>query len=167
MRGSNSEGFSLVEVLVALVIFMLGILGVMGMQYMAVRGNSTSRELRIGTNLAQHVLEQARGMDYADLASGVVPLAATDTTATGGVAFTQAVWVVPDCRDLILSGAAGGDDLTCDDDDQNGVLDGNLVASCVAGADLDDAAAIRSRVCWLDRDGVNHSVTLDTLRWGR
>ena len=168
-KSSGKRGFTLVEVLVALVIFMLGIMGVMGMQYLAVRGNAVSRELRVATNLAQSLLEQGQGMDYADitgLGSGIVPLNNTDLAVTGGVNFTNAVWVVQDCRNLQLASASSGiDDRTCDDDDGDGALDGDLVASCVAGAGLTDGLAVRSRLCWVDKDGASHSVTLNSMRW--
>ncbi len=171
MKFNRTRGFTLVEVLAALVIFMLGIMGVMGMQYMAVRGNAASRELRVATNLAQSLLEQGRGMGYSDLTtlgSGIVPIPTTDLTATGGVNFTNAVWIVQNCRDLQLTSASsGGDDLTCDDDNRDGALDGDLVPACVSGATLTGGLAIRSRLCWLDRDGANHSVTLNSMRWYR
>ena len=58
MRRDNSEkGFSLVEVMIALVILLVGMLGIMGMQYYAVSGNATSRELRQATNLGQDMIE--------------------------------------------------------------------------------------------------------------
>ena len=33
------------------------------------------------------------------------------------------------------------------------------------GAVASPASAIRARTCWTDRDGTDHSVTLDSVRW--
>jgi len=54
----DDQGFSLVELLVAMTVFTIGLLGVAGMQLAAIRGNSSSNSLTVADNLAAGVLEE-------------------------------------------------------------------------------------------------------------
>ncbi len=122
------------------------------MQYFSVRGNAASRELRIGTNLGQEVLEDMKSTPYANLADNT-DAPGPGVAISGNVAFTRAWWVVPDCVGL----AANGD--TCI---------GAAAPACNNDPDATmnvPVSIIRTRTCWTDRNGVSHSVTLDTLRW--
>ncbi len=151
MRKEN--GFTLIEVMIALVILLIGMLGVIGMQYYAVTGNTASRELRIATNLGQELIEQVKSTRYANLVSNADnPL--VGTAISGGVAFTRRWWVVPNCMAIALV----NDNNTCQ----------ALAANCAGipdGAVVMPVSAIRSRACWTDKNGAVHSVSLDTLRW--
>jgi len=155
----SSFGFSLIEVMIALVVLLVGMLGVIGMQYYAVTGNASSRELRIATNLGQEFVERIKSTPYTNLVSGVDPAVPVIGSAiSGGVTFTRASWVVPDCVSVTLP----GDDNSCA---------ANLVANCDPvndpdGASVVSVSAVRVRACWNDlKTGAQHSVTLDTLRW--
>ena len=154
----HKEGFSLVEVMIAMVILLVGMLGVIGMQYYAVTGNSFSREMRVATNLAHQFTEQMKATSYVNIVPDADVI--TDPIRTGGVSFTRRLWVFPDCFALSLDKGGNGDDGTCDI---------GLVPGC-PGGDPDVAvavasSAIRSRTCWTDTNGDDHSVTLDTVRW--
>jgi type IV pilus assembly protein PilV len=61
----NQQGFTLVELLVALTIFALGLLSVAGMQVTAMRTNSSANTLTAATAVAEGVLEEvlARPID--------------------------------------------------------------------------------------------------------
>ncbi len=143
------NGFTLIEVMIALVVLLFGTLGVMAMQYMAVSGNAASRELRVATTLSQTKIEDIKATPYTSITSGT-DTPQTASTLTGGITFTRRWWVVANCVDLSLS----GDDGTCS---------GSITASC--STTLNNASAIRVRTCWTDSGGNNHSVTLDTVRW--
>lgn len=149
-KGEN-KGFTLIEVMVALVVLLIGMLGVMGMQYYAVTGNAASREMRIATNLAQQIVEQVKSTPYANLASnGDAPI--LGQAMSGGVNYTRSWWVVPDCVGLAAGGnVCGGAAPACSSDP-----DGGMAVQ---------VSAVRARTCWTDKNGVNHSVTLDSLRW--
>jgi type IV pilus modification protein PilV len=154
ISGPSNKGFTLIEVMVALVIMLIGMLGVIGMQYYAVTGNTASREMRVATNLTQQIIEQIRSTPYQSLAAGT-DAPAGDPTMTGGVNYTRTWWVVADCVALTLA----GDDNTCNP---------ALAAVCASdpdGAVVVQSSAIRARTCWSDKNGANHSVTLDTVRW--
>jgi len=149
----SENGFSLVEVMIALVVLLVGMLGVMSMQYYAVAGNKSSRELRVATNMSGDLIELIKATDYASIAANTdTPLAAGETTLSGGVTFTRRWWVVANCASL----------------NANGNLCTNAVnptcATVPDGAFPVNASAIRARTCWVDKEGTNHSVTFDTVR---
>ena len=160
-----ADGFTLVEVMIAMVVLLLGMLGVIAMQYYSIGGNASSREMRIATGLTQEVMEQIKGTPYANLALVAIgtdiplptanPDAPTVSATSGGVNYTRSWWVVANCTELAANGNAcaanGGNVPACNTQPDAGVVS--------------PASAIRSRTCWTDKDGTNHSVTLDTVRW--
>ncbi len=148
-RFAGRRGFTLIEVMIALVVLLVGTLGVIAMQYSAVSGNAFSREIKIATNLGTTRIEEIKSTPYAGLSSG------TDTPVSspaisGGVAFSRRWWVVANCIDLKLT----NDDGSCSS---------SITAAC--NTTLKNASAIRLRTCWNDGGGNNHSVTFDTVRW--
>ena len=152
---NTSRGFTLVEVMIAFVVLLLGMLGVLSMQYYAITGNAASRELRIATNLSQEIIEQMKSTPYNNLASINPRTLPSDATFSGGVTFTRRSWTFADCVGLTLT----GDDGTCN---------ASLVPTCAFdpdGAKVVPVSAVRARTCWSDRNGTNHSVTIDSLRW--
>ncbi len=62
----NQYGFTLVEFLVALVIFSVGILGVQSMQLTSIKGNSKSNRITKASNVAVDHLETFLTLDYSD-----------------------------------------------------------------------------------------------------
>ena len=82
----NHKGFTLMEVLIAIVILAVGLLGVTGMQISAIRGNHFSGNLTQATVLAQNKLEELKQLAYYDpkLSSGQPPQQITDS----GVVYT-------------------------------------------------------------------------------
>lgn len=155
----NDHGFSLIEAMIALAVMLIGMLGVMGMQYYAITGNTSSREMRIATNLALESLEQTKSMSYSAVQNGSdTPYTSLDSSISGGLtSFARRWWVVPDCLAL---------NLTSNTDPCNAVI----AATCDGNGDPDSSvtvavSAIRSRTCWQDKNSNYHSVTIDSLRW--
>jgi len=62
----NQYGFTLVELLIALVIFTVGILGVATMQLTSIKGNSKGRIISEASNVAAQRIEQLMALDYGD-----------------------------------------------------------------------------------------------------
>lgn len=60
----NNDGFSLVEIMIALVIFSLGILAVGAMQITSVYGNTKSRMVSDAANAATDFMENLLARDY-------------------------------------------------------------------------------------------------------
>ncbi len=83
---NNEQGFSLVEVLVAMTILAIGLLGVLAMQTTATRGNAFSNTGSIATHLAEEMVDRIRanagnnpglynGMDTSGTCPTVAPAA--------------------------------------------------------------------------------------------
>ena len=69
MKGT--EGFTLLEILIAVSIFALGILAVASMQLTSIRGNAFGNEMTTATFLAQAQLERMKSVaDVSTLATG-------------------------------------------------------------------------------------------------
>jgi type IV pilus assembly protein PilV len=69
-----AQGFTLLELLVALTIFSVGLLAIAGMSVTSIRGNNQAATLTDATFLAQGVLEAIQARDPSDpLFSGPLP----------------------------------------------------------------------------------------------
>jgi type IV pilus assembly protein PilV len=66
----NSGGFTLTEVLIAVVILSVGLLGLFAMTIATTRTSSFSKNLTTATILAQDKIEQIKNMSYANIAAG-------------------------------------------------------------------------------------------------
>lgn len=58
VSGSNNKGFTLVELLIALTIFSVGLLALASMQMTSIKGNSTAHVITAMTSLADGLLEE-------------------------------------------------------------------------------------------------------------
>jgi prepilin-type N-terminal cleavage/methylation domain-containing protein len=65
-RRSNEAGLTLIEILLAMAIFAIGLLGVAHMQITAMFGNSLAIKLTNATQLASQLSEEIMFMDYDD-----------------------------------------------------------------------------------------------------
>jgi len=63
----NEKGFSLVEVMIAVMVLAIAFLSMYQMQAMAVRGNETGNQVTIATMLAQDKMEEIRNTNYDDV----------------------------------------------------------------------------------------------------
>lgn len=64
MRMRSSKGFTLIELVVALLIFSIGVLGFMKMQGESIRGNAFSQQMSTALSLAQDKAEELVQLDY-------------------------------------------------------------------------------------------------------
>ena len=60
------SGFTLIEVMIALVILAAGLLALSTMQIVSIRSNAFSSEMTYSTMLAQQRIEILRNLDYSD-----------------------------------------------------------------------------------------------------
>jgi len=67
---ANSSGFTLVEILIAMFIFVVGLLGVAGVATTVINGNAFSKKITTATTLAQNKMEEIKGTAYPSIASG-------------------------------------------------------------------------------------------------
>jgi prepilin-type N-terminal cleavage/methylation domain-containing protein len=155
-RFRSQAGVSLVEVLVSVVVLSVGLLGVAMMQYMAIGGNAFGREMQVATELGQELLEQTKSTTYTDtsLTAGVhsPPLPPADPSRFGGVNFKRVWWVNDNCRN--------NDDIASTTGDP---CNSALAPDCADPQN--DMKTIVVRVCWTDKNGGNHSATLNGIKW--
>jgi prepilin-type N-terminal cleavage/methylation domain-containing protein len=116
-RLASHEGFSLIEVLVAIGIFSVAILGLAVGAITITRANKTSQFHTVGTNLAQDKLEQLKASAFAAVgAGGDVPppvqgvaftrnWTVTNSTATFKQINVTVQWTDYFTHDVLISGA--------------------------------------------------------------
>lgn len=71
-RSSHDHGFTLLEVLVGIMVFIVSLLGLIAVTTSVIRGNAFSQQVTTATNLAQEEMEvlKREGFDHADLTVG-------------------------------------------------------------------------------------------------
>ncbi len=65
----NNKGFTLIEVLVAMVILSVGLLGTAALITGIINGNKVSNRITTATVLAQDKMEEIKGLDYSSVVS--------------------------------------------------------------------------------------------------
>ena len=86
---ANHQGFTLIEVLVAIVIMAIGILSVITMQLTSIGGNLNANNISVASGWAADRIEQIFSMDYEDPdlndddGNGAAGLNTTDGSADG------------------------------------------------------------------------------------
>ena len=90
----NNKGFTLIEILLALAIFSIGILAVAKMQLWNVKNNTTGNITTMATMLGRTQIETLKGVtDVTTLTSGVDPNNPVDANGNPGGIFTRQ-WTV-------------------------------------------------------------------------
>ncbi|MBA7566411.1 hypothetical protein ES708_08102 [subsurface metagenome] len=67
---ANSSGFTLIEIMIALFILVVGLLGAAGVAITIINGNAFGKEITTATTLAQNKMEEMKGTAYSSIASG-------------------------------------------------------------------------------------------------
>jgi len=138
----KKQGFSLVEVLVATLVFSLGIVAVVSLQktFFSTAGSANAKSLAI--NLAQSKIDQLRTLDFANIDEGV-----NEQNVTGAYTFSRS-WNFTSAYYNNGTYTACANDI-CD-------LDGD------GASDVDpDQKAITVTVSWTNSDNTTESVALN------
>ena len=85
----QKDGFTLMEVLVAMLLLTIGLLGVANLTVGVIKGNSYSKNVTTATVVAQQQIELAQRVGYTNANS----LAGNATVSMGGASFTRATTV--------------------------------------------------------------------------
>ncbi len=84
-RLKKQDGFTLIEVLIAVTIFAVGLLAIAAMQTSAIRMNSTGNRLTELSTLGIDKFEQLMSQPYSQLVTGVDPVTPDGYTVSWGV----------------------------------------------------------------------------------
>ncbi|HET7004882.1 MAG TPA: prepilin-type N-terminal cleavage/methylation domain-containing protein [Candidatus Binatia bacterium] len=84
----SQDGFTLLEVLVAIVILTIGLLGTAGLTTGVIRGNHFSKNVTSATAAGQTKLESIKSGGYSYATTTNFP---SDTVTMGGTTFTRAI----------------------------------------------------------------------------
>ena len=83
------KGFTLMELVVAILVFAVGILGIAKMQSLSVMGNSYGMHMSQAVNIAQDKLEELQDLSISSSTFGIgTPSIAPYTTTVDGVGYT-------------------------------------------------------------------------------
>ena len=154
---TRQNGFTLLEVLIALTIFSIAMIGLAGLAGTAIKSTQTGKARTQAINLATEKIEALKKIPYADIQSGGLFIAGIGTRACGGGSPST-------CTPSLSPEAVGGRNFTwgwvvtyIDLDN-----DGN-VYSIAPLIDSNDMKRIDVNVSWSDLFGP-HTITLSTLR---
>ena len=64
----KEKGFTLIELMIAMIVLGIGILALIEMQVAAMSGNSSANQMTIATTLAQDQIERLKGLSFFDAA---------------------------------------------------------------------------------------------------
>lgn len=69
-KAGNHDGFTIIEVVIAMAIFSIGILAVASLQVATIKGNSSARKITEAVTLAENRLETMLNLPYAGITDG-------------------------------------------------------------------------------------------------
>ena len=85
---AGSDGFTLIEIMITLVILSIGLLSLVGLQVSAIKGNTNSKRMTTAVSIAEKKIEQIKNSPYDNIQSE-----STQQVSEGGINFTQQVTV--------------------------------------------------------------------------
>jgi type II secretion system protein I len=86
---STAEGFTLIEIMIAVAIISIGLLALGGLQVSLIRGNALSQRMTAAISLAEQKIEQVKNTPYANIQSE----SATQIQDSNLINFTRQVTV--------------------------------------------------------------------------
>ncbi len=165
-RRAGQGGFSLIELLVAVLVMGIGVLGVSALQMVSLQNNRMALERGEAVHLAYDIMDRIRanpGVDY-QIGIGDGPPGAPDCVGNGSncsaaqmVAFDQAVWkcMLGEYEDDAECAALRADDVLPDTDLLPGLPEGD-------GSVVNNGGFITVTVQWTGMDGANQSVVIES-----
>jgi len=88
-KGLGQQGFTLVEILVAITLMLLGVFAVLGMQTVALQSNSIANQLSVATSLASEALEDISSSRWSSTGAAITN---GTTTLTFGTSSTYTTY---------------------------------------------------------------------------
>jgi len=170
IQNTSAAGFSLLEVLLAVVILSIGLLALAALQMGLIRSSSGAKMQSIAVSLGKQKIEQLRSFrqltasgttgtqNPCSATSNTSYIAMTDCTATqtvGGVTYTMATTI----NRYVLASDAGGY-LSVPDTTTESALSADTTHDYVLGRDYKKATV---QVTWTDSTNTSNSLTLDDV----
>jgi prepilin-type N-terminal cleavage/methylation domain-containing protein len=102
-----SAGFTLIEVMIAIVVLSIASLGAASTVIGVINGNNVSKRVAVATMLAQAKIEDLKNLQYmnTDLTVGTHPVPPETVTVTGGGSYTR-WWTVTDLIGVVMKTVA-------------------------------------------------------------
>jgi len=159
----RTRGFSLIEVLVAVVILSVGLLALASLQSHLVRGSSASRSQSIATGIAQQTMERLRGFttktggsgSYASIATSVSP---TSVTSFNGQSLANTYSVSTSVQRYRFNSDPNGDGDTSD-----GAFVSVVNDSSVGVSTIPEFKRVTVSVSWTNESGDSNSVAVSDV----
>jgi len=130
-QNRNDNGFTIIEVMIAIVILSIGILAVAKMQIASINSNSTAMKFTEATIAAQGQIESLMAISFDNVITG------SATTAEG----YSVVWNV---TNFIDSDGDGNNDLDLDGDGNNEIKQVNVVVNDPSGKKRADISFVKA-----------------------
>ena len=167
MKRSNEKGFSLIEIMIAITVFAIGILAVGKMQITAIKGNSFANDLTRAATLAQDRMEKLISLPYEiDPAVNTDPLDDTDADGDGPGQDGNNNGIDDDDDGIFVDGINnfGLDDANAITADHNAV-DGryNIFWNIATNHPINNTKEIRVIVRWTDR-GAQKRISITSMK---
>jgi len=86
---TNQKGFTLLELLIALVILAIGLLGLAGLHIAAIKGNVSGFKLSAASAIAQERIEELKALDPASAALSAGNHAADGSVTVQGIVYSR------------------------------------------------------------------------------
>lgn len=136
-----AAGFTILEVLVAVLVMAIGIVGILGMQTVAVQSNRVSYDARMATELAETTLERLKRDALEWTTSGLWP---ANTSLAWGMN-APGTWRLPPATD----GPGGGATPTWNDMGIANVLDSRIGTGMERFAERNTRYCVQYRMDWV------------------
>ena len=154
------QGFTLIEILIAITVFAIGILAVGKMQITAIQGNSRANQLTEAVTLAQSKIEELISLNYNDplLADGDLDGTNQDSSNDDGIDDSGNDFGLNDDNNTI--GNADGTDQY----QIPGNLQYNIFWNIAPDEPTTDTKIIRVIVTWRSHGGLMRKVSFDAVK---
>ncbi|MFL5868014.1 MAG: prepilin-type N-terminal cleavage/methylation domain-containing protein, partial [Thermoleophilaceae bacterium] len=151
---SAERGFTLIEVLAAMLVLLVGVLGTVGLIDGANATTSFTKGREGGTNLARELIEMSRSVDYDKVTAGALPGQLQSKPGLGDADTATAGWQITrrGVDYTIVTSACTFDDGTDKAGSHDGSFCSNSATTPTGDSNPDDYRRVTFDVTWTDRN---------------